>query len=399
MNHANPVRIVLAGEYGTGNAGDMTRLQYLKSISNRDTEITVVGRPIHKRRDLLGVEFLPNLYHQTTPSRDRFFYGFNRGDSQSHLVDISSKITDSSLLVIGGGNLLLDLSFGHGYGLMAQYLEIARLGRMLGKPIWLFGVTIGPLLTQEGREGARLFLSLCDRVTVIDAASVAIAQDLGFSDVDLAVDTAAVLHRRLAVSCYEPLAHKNEKSLLVTLRDISFLPEVEKDRYIRKISDVLSYFIDSGYTEIAFLPHEDSSDFSDVDFIREIVDATHPAHLQNLKILPHSDDSEKMLSYYQRATAVITGRFHGVIFSMLAQTAFVAISHLPKVERILNDFGLSKNCLSPNQFVDMKTADIFLKITKMPESNSFLGGVMRYRSQCEADHSVYEETLRSLLRE
>jgi polysaccharide pyruvyl transferase CsaB len=170
-----PDRVLIAGYYGRRNAGDEAILAGMLAdlrAERPDLEFTVVSGDPEATRRLHGVEAVP----------------------WSDLERLIDAVRAASLVLVGGGGLFHDywgvdpssLLTSRQAGI-AEYGGPLVLARLLSKHSALYGVGVGPLRTQEGRELTRQLVALADGITVRDEASRQVLASIGCDAARVAV--------------------------------------------------------------------------------------------------------------------------------------------------------------------------------------------------------------------
>src|SRR6185369_5759379 len=164
-----PNRILIAGYTGFGNAGDEAIAHVITShLRERipDADITILsGNPPHTAQTY-GVRALP--------WRDP--------------LAIADAIRHTDLVILGGGGLFQDywgfdpaaILTREQWGL-SFYLTPALLAAIYAKPLMLYAIGIGPLLSEHGRTYTKVAGDIASRITVRDHASQELFVSLGVS--------------------------------------------------------------------------------------------------------------------------------------------------------------------------------------------------------------------------
>ncbi|HYZ72906.1 MAG TPA: polysaccharide pyruvyl transferase family protein, partial [Chthoniobacterales bacterium] len=160
-------RIFITGYYGFGNTGD---------------EAILVAMIAHLRA------ICPNLDIVVTsadPAQTRMAHNVDAilwSDALAMLDAVSS----ADLILVGGGGIFHDywgfnpnavLTDNH-WGI-SFYTSPAIMAALFHKPLMLYGVGIGPLLSEHGRRFTRVACDVAQLVTVRDAASEALLREIG----------------------------------------------------------------------------------------------------------------------------------------------------------------------------------------------------------------------------
>ena len=157
-----PRRILIAGYYGFGNAGD---------------EAILAGMLADLRALRPDLEFLVASGDPAGTQADHGVQAIPRDDLQAVLT----AVRESDLVILGGGGLFQDYwesvtedLLTPRQGGLAAYLSFPVLAALLGKPAMIYAAGVGPLRTPEGRRQTRTAFELCQRATVRDAESLAL---------------------------------------------------------------------------------------------------------------------------------------------------------------------------------------------------------------------------------
>ena len=138
---------------------------------------SVVCRHPAELRARYGIDALQNLDHPADAPRGHWFYGFNPGQPRDHIERIRQTIADCDLLVIGGGNLLLDVTHDWLRGPIAWHAFSSELARIHQVPYALFANTLGPFRTDWGRLRSAHVVRGAASVSVRDADGTVLARD------------------------------------------------------------------------------------------------------------------------------------------------------------------------------------------------------------------------------
>jgi polysaccharide pyruvyl transferase CsaB len=168
-------RVLLCGYFGFANAGDEAILgAMLAALRERipAVDVTVLsGDPAGTRR--------------------------LHGSRAIHWIDVPAIIEAAraaDLLVLGGGGLFHDYwgvtpsgALTHTQTGIAYWASLPLLASLAGKPCQIWGVGVGPLLTENGRALTRTAFDLAARASVRDEASRELLADLGISSQNVAL--------------------------------------------------------------------------------------------------------------------------------------------------------------------------------------------------------------------
>ncbi|MBO8142322.1 MAG: polysaccharide pyruvyl transferase CsaB [Firmicutes bacterium] len=151
------MKVVIAGYYGFGNAGDEAVLAAMVADLRREcpsVRPVVLSADPRRTARALQVEAVPRL----------------------SLAAFRRALKGAALFISGGGTLLQDAT---GWGSVPYYGGQMLAARRLGVPVLAYAQGIGPLRQSWSRRLAARALAGAAMVTVRDAASLALARELG----------------------------------------------------------------------------------------------------------------------------------------------------------------------------------------------------------------------------
>ena len=360
------MRIFIAGYFGFGNTGDEIILR------------ATVG-DLRQLRPDVGLTVTSATPEQTAADHHVESVLWWK------VAALEQAIEDSDLVLIGGGGLFFD-TFGcesahlltDSHTGIAFYTAPAILGALHHKPVMLYAIGAGPLVSHAGRQLTRLACDLSSAITVRDdaskttlvslgvaAAKVAVTADLGFgfiADTVPASGPAAGMRPRIAVSvrpwaCSGPIDWEDE--IVSALNGF----------VARHGGSVL-------LVPFQHLPGQPEDDVAIVEHIRgRLTDPTRA------EILSAPADPSSILRAFEESDLVIGMRLHSVVLALLARVPVVALSYDPKVEHVMQRIGLEDHCFN---LESLRSADLIDAMEHALE----MGSAVRHR----IDASVQEMT-------
>jgi polysaccharide pyruvyl transferase WcaK-like protein len=160
----------------------------------------------------------------------------------------------------------------------------------------------------------------------------------------------------LALSSYATNHREQNKEPVVGLSPMAYCdPRVywEKDqqtydRFIQNLASFGSWLSQHDY-RLALFSTDIWFDAQTIEDLRTALKADNAdSHRITRKPMGTFDDLLEQLS---STDYVVTCRFHGVVFAHMLNKPVLAISHHPKVSKLMNDLGLAKYC------VDIRRSD------------------------------------------
>jgi len=320
-----PHTIVIAGYYGFGNAGDELILEgMLKDLRDElpDLNITVLsGKPRQTAR----------RYQVDSVS-------------WTDIRLIEQSVHSADLVILGGGGIFHDywgfedsaiLTSAH-IGL-SFYTSLALLASIHRKPLMLYAVGVGPLVSEKGRAYVRAIAEQAALITVRDDESRQLLIKLGIlaNRIILAADPVAGLP-------FEQNAVNDEKRRLgIVLRNWNV--GVEPAYWENGIAEGVDRFLDAHSDfDAVFIPFQDASDsfLNDLGVARWI--------RRQLKNAKRAQILEKTVSPHMKGDLLATCdlvlgmRLHSLVVAASSGIPMVGLGYDPKVVNYLKQIGLGR---------------------------------------------------------
>lgn len=327
--------IVVCGEYGIRSLGDEAMLHVMANNLTRrlgDISLTPLGRLIAIPMAEEDVETLCNRIAEEMHASWINLMANAREPEKLHDALPVGKVWDvmgddrewaalerADLLLLGGGNLFLDVNPNFLFGSMTYFTFMVAAAKTLNVPVMMIGVSVGPLLTTWAHKLTAWVLDNCAAVTVRDQMSLKLVRKLG-GEAELLPDLA------LGISARESNI-KEGQYLAVAPKWTGDDSEI----WGPKLARTLDRICDATGLEPLMIPHctfERSVWDDDTNMCKWLKDKVKTGHLVEG---PGTRVPEAVLGVYAKCEAAITMRLHGAIFSAMAGTPFVALNYWPKV--------------------------------------------------------------------
>ncbi|HEX2645274.1 MAG TPA: polysaccharide pyruvyl transferase family protein [Thermoanaerobaculia bacterium] len=347
---SEPARsILIAGYYGHGNAGDeailAALLADLRGLDRLDRGLafTVVSGDPARTIAEHGVT--------TVPERD--------------IAALAAAMRAADLVIVGGGGLFQsywqvdpDSILTAGHGGIFTYLGYPALASLLGKPVLLYAVGVGPLPDEAGRQAARLAFELSQRATVRDDESLALLREIGLPEPAAArIEVVADPAFGLAPAAPETIAARlaglgirpGEPLCGVALRYWDFGPDPAA--WEAEVARGLDRFLQSFSGRLLFLPfqsEEGGKYEDDLAVHRRIAAALADPDRAVLveTVLP----PRELAGLLGRCGPVLAMRFHAALFALAAGVPVVNLAYDPKTRALLTRAGLGEQVLEPEDW-------------------------------------------------
>ena len=348
-------RIVLVGYYGCGNLGDeaiLTALcrQWTRSYENLDLTI-VASSAAGVSKHVLGFSRVRIIQNPNIPTSPRFAFG---------------TVRTADLVVIGGGGLLTDLWTQT----LLNFGWPAWVGKLTDVPVMGYGLGIGPLKTMLGRTLCRSILSSFDCMTVRDSDSLRLATKLTRSKVraELGSDPVFLLDVPMERSGGSKRIDVRGAKVGVFPR---FLPSQMLERQMgeKEVATAWISLLGDLGARYGMKPT--------VMVLNKMEDGEHCEFIARSARcdVSYVDDYQSLIRQIQGFDLCIGMRLHSLIFSLMCEKPFIAVSYLPKVRSFSEDAGMGNYCITLSDFVSAR--DSLSLIDDMLADMSELGSILR----------------------
>jgi polysaccharide pyruvyl transferase CsaB len=324
-------RVVIGGYYGSGNAGDEAILAGVLNILRRRTpglSATVISADPAHTANHYGVVA---IFKSDKPA-------------------IIAAVRDCDLVVLGGGGLLHDhwpMDIGNLFSDPAAHISYpgyAALAALFNKPLELLAIGVGPLATSAGRRYTRMVCDQAQAITVRDAESKALLEELGVDSQRIAVTPdPAFLLTAPAASLQIP-----RPVLGVALRNWNI------NDWEAETAAALDEFLSRRGGAVLLLPFERSTDTEVANRIRSRMRLQDRAH-----VFDGASDPARLAGAIGACDVVLGMRYHSVLFAMRQGVPVVGLAYDPKVRRLLRAAGAEEYTIELNA---IHTPDLIARI-------------------------------------
>jgi polysaccharide pyruvyl transferase CsaB len=324
--------IFFVGYYGFGNIGDEAILAAaLEQFRGRRADLRLIvasGNPVATAA-AHGVEAIP----------------------WNDMAAIHAAVQAADLVLVGGGGLFHDywgvdpdaFLTGRHWG-VAYYAGPALLAALYRKPLMLFAVGVGPLLSGHGRKFTRLAAQTASVITVRDAGSKTALEELGIAGAKIRVTAdPGFLFPPVEPHGLEtalPEGFELRRPVLgVAARHWGV--GVHPDFLEREIASTLDLFLKQTGGSVVLVP------FQEISGERENDRATAARILEHMRLgdraaVARQGGPAEIYGWIGNFDLVLGMRLHALIFAALAGVPAVALSYDPKVEDISGRMGIPR---------------------------------------------------------
>lgn len=326
-------RILIAGYFGFGNTGD-------EAIAGVMTE--------HLRQAVPNVEI---TFVSGNPAHTAKAYGVQAVGWREPLA-ILDAVRNTDLTILGGGGLFQDYNgfdpdavLTREHGGLSFYVEPALLSAIYAKPLMLYAVGVGPLLSDHGRKYTKAAGDIATRITVRDPLSKELLASLGVDEEKLIVtaDPAFALDPAAEVGELPEVGEwlSSRPAIAVCLRTWSI--GADRNFCERQIAEALDDILEKEGGRALFLPFQvdGGTGFGDdSEVARRII--AQLRHAGRAALLTQPYPPAMLAGIIANADLVLGMRLHSAIFSFIANVPFVALAYDPKVPATTAIVGLEE---------------------------------------------------------
>lgn len=359
-------RIALFGPYHSHNLGDIATqiaaTQLLRAACPKDELVGVASDPGDSEATL-GLPTFPisgrgpcsNGLEAASLMLRAPLSGADQPDGAARAaLRIHRFLRELDVLVISGGGQLDD-HWGGPWNHPWSLLLWSALARLSGVRLIFLGVGLDGLRTRLGRWFGVNAMRLAQTRIFRDEGSRQAMQAMGLRghsevcpDLAFALDPAP-LHRTAPApegsrpfSVLSPIAEKTWNRR----------PSSAHQRYMRSLCEAGMALAARGHA-IRVVCSQTEMDRDDA---RALVGALHAAGVDDAQlhdVLTVGD----FIDGVRGAEVVVASRLHGVILSLIAGCPVLAVAHLPKVNAVMESFGLAAHCLTLQQLEKLDITD------------------------------------------
>lgn len=317
-------KVFLTGYYGFGNTGDEAILEaMLAHLRTRqpDLEITVTS---------------------ATPEQTAARYNV-QSILWSDALAMLEAARAADLVLIGGGGIFHDYwGFNPNALLTDQHWGIsfyagpAVLGALYRKPVMLYAVGVGPLLSEHGKRFTKVAAEAACTISVRDAQSKDILTGMGIPANKITVTADPVFG--LPVRLPSQVPERKGPRIAVSVRTWSI--GIHPSFWEPELAAGLDRFLDlAPDASIVIVPFQ----FFEGDEDDRAVSERIVGRMRNKERIEISGEltPAAITGLFAACDLVVGMRLHSMILSFLAGTPALALSYDPKVDQVMDRTGLS----------------------------------------------------------
>ncbi len=319
------MKVLIVGYYGFENGGDEAILRAI--IADLRTQ-----RPDISLTAVSG-----------NPSRTTELHRVHAISWQDSLA-IFDAVSEADLTIIGGGGLFHDYwgvnpshFLTNRHSGIALYAGPAVLGALLGKPVMLYAVGIGPLLSEHAKQLTRVTCQAASAITVRDEGSKRLLESIGVAGDRISVTADPVFSLMAkAVTAASPAGLK-KPLVAVSVRDWD--TGVERDFWEREFAFGLDRFLGREGGTVLFIPLGRLQGERENDLrVSERIQAAMRLR-ESTVVIADDRNAAEVIQLFGECDLTVGMRLHALIFSALKRVPPVAVSYDPKVDAFMERIG------------------------------------------------------------
>ncbi len=260
-------------------------------------------------------------------------------------VELARSIEEAALVIIGGGGLLYDIGYEASLSRLLtdppdrQWLyEMARLAsaaKAAGRPIMLYSVGVGPLLTESARYVAKFICDQAAAITVRDSASAALLAECGVarSRVNVAADPGVLVEPSDEGDLLSQLGLSNSTRPLIAINLRPWGDVPQQKRLLSNMVAVIQKINQELGGTVLLVPFQRIYN-DDLPLLQRVAAAAGASVVEQPLSPP------EVAALFSRCDVVIGMRLHALVLALSVGTPFAALSYESKVSEFAQTAGL-----------------------------------------------------------
>lgn len=360
-------KILISCYSGEKDAGDETMLYCIRQqleaeLGNRISITAFSNNPDISDHFNENIEFIYSGRHGLKqPNRSGI-------DAVKWIQQMVNAIRKCDILLTGGGTILYDES--NRFFVPFWFIKIC-IAQICRKPTAFYGIGVGPLTRRSSRFlmntfGKKMnFISLRGTESQKWMTKFKVPENKIYLTADPAVTISSAQNESIDSYLYkEGILLSSDKELVVVVFREWFLRKnrgVEqaidgtakitsyKD-YIKQLAVFCQYIVEKENSSIIFMPMGTLPPCDDRIVMNDVYDVLKASRVDMQNVFRMSDitDSRIMVGIMGRAKAVITGRFHGLVYATTQYVPAIGIAYTEKYYDYYNYIGLSEYVIGMN---------------------------------------------------
>jgi polysaccharide pyruvyl transferase CsaB len=314
-------RAFLVGYYGVDNLGDDAIRESIERAGRElGSDVLTYATRVERPDD-------PRAVRLRGPTRRRYL----------------RSVLEADVVLIGGGGLLKDQGVKpwQGYGMLLELLGTAGMARLLGKPVVLVGMGVGPVYSAFGGWLIKQITRLANRRLVRDQDSADVLASLGMSR-KVEVHADPVFSMRSATIASAGQAHRRQwppRRVVISARPWYHMTTDGPERWsqlVGAIAKVADEAIEDGADSVEFAclfwPEDEHA-------TREI--AAEMRYGERVRIPTAASDWWSLAGELRDCDLLVSMRYHAIVCAAIIGTPVFALAYEPKVVALAEALDLT----------------------------------------------------------
>ena len=315
MKYKKDYDFVLSGYYGYNNIGDDALV------------FTVISNIMQKKHDM-KICLLTKNPKKFQDWLDNYFANIT-AKHRYNFLSVKKAIKKSNALVFGGGTLLQDSTSGRSFGYYSWLLKTAQ---KLGKKTVLYANGIGPLYGKKNKIKTEELMQKLTLATIRDEDSYNYLNSMELlssekEKIYLTADEALTVGHNKYLNAYKKDFKEYIKGdyIAISIRKWKYLDVTFFEKFAAAVDIICR---ENNLIPVYIVMHPEY-DKNISEYLSQLNSKAYCANVNG--------DIEKVLAIIRSAEAVISMRYHTLIFAAVYNIPMIGISIDPKIKSFLND--------------------------------------------------------------
>ncbi len=305
-------RVLISGYYGYANPGD-------------EAILAVLCAQLRQRLPGVSIAVISGQPEQTAATHGVEAVLWSDPDA------IAAAVRQSDLVVTGGGGIFHDYGgvskqglFSEGNYGVAFHVTAGLLAGIYGKPLAIYGVGVGPLFSEDARALTRAVCESASAISVRDAASLALLEELGVTGAEMTADPGFLFEPGPIVATPE--------RVVVVVRQWSH--GVEQEQWERELAGGLDLFLERHGGEVVFVPFQQFPGEAEDDAAASRRVHGRMQRSQQARIWEGAPPVQEKAALIAGSRLTVAMRLHALVFALRERVPVVALTYDEKVRQV-----------------------------------------------------------------
>lgn len=283
----------------------------------------------------------------------------SKNQLSSKFANVEDIINDSTaVLSVGGDNYTMD------YGLPTRFTDIDDYVLSKGKPIIIWGASIGPFSTNKSYE--KYMSKHLSKVTAIFAReneTIQYLNSIGVSNNVYRVSDPAFMLKPNEPDYPKILIKKNSIGINISPLMMYYVTEGNKEGFIELSAKIIERIIITTGKNIYMIPHVVSSNNSDYEIMNLVFNKLTGIEKEKVTVISDKYNASEYKWIISQMEIFFGARTHSTIASISSLIPTLSFVYSLKAIGINKDiFGTDKYCIYPNEYNE---TDLIIKIENL----------------------------------